>query len=131
MNEPMAAEPPILLDGARVLEYAVLARVQGEPERMRALVAGVPLAAGLVSNVVIAENLIEEGVFLLHCDHEWGTVIGESYADVESARIAVAEAYHGETIAWTPFRALTEQEAREVETTRTFLREITAEFPPG
>lgn len=131
MDESTTTEPPVLLDGARVLEYAWLPREEGDSERMRGLVAGVPLAAGVVSTLVIAENLVEQGVFLIHCDDEWGTVIGESYADVESARIAAAEAYRGDTIAWVRFRDLTEQEMREVETTRTFLREIAAEFPPG
>jgi len=131
MNDSTQTEPPVLLDGARVLEYAWLERAQGDPDRMRGLVAGVPIAAGVVATLVIAENLVEEGVFLIHCDDEWGTVIGESYADVESARIAASEAYRGDTIAWVRFRELTEQEVREVETTRAFLREIAAEFPPG
>jgi hypothetical protein len=123
-------EPPILLDGARVLEYAALSGTAGGPNAMHGLAAGVPLGPGVVSRLVIAENLIEGGVFLIHCDAEWGTVIGESYPDVDSARVAAGEAYREETIEWLRFRELTAQEAREVETTRAFLREITAEFPP-
>lgn len=124
-------EPPILLDGARVLEFAIL-NAGGRPgENFHALAAGIPLGPDAVSRLVVAENLIEEGVFLIHCDAEWGTVIGESYADAASARAAAQEAYRGTAIAWTPLRELSEQEMREVETTRAFLREITAEFPPG
>jgi hypothetical protein len=123
-------EPPILLDGARVLEYAALSGPAGGPTALHGLAAGVPLAAGVVSRLVIAENLVEDGVFLIHCDAEWGTVIGESYPDGESARVAAGEAYREEAIEWMAFRELTAQESREVETTRAFLREITAEFPP-
>ena len=124
-------EPPILLDGARVLEYAILEGKAGDALRMRGLAAGVPLGSEAVARLVIAENLVEEGVFLIHCNDEWSTVIGESYADARSARVAADESYRGDPIEWIGFRELTAQEAREVETTRAFLREITAEFPPG
>ncbi|HSN21708.1 MAG TPA: hypothetical protein VLS49_13585 [Usitatibacter sp.] len=124
-------EPPILLDGARVLEYAVLDHSGREAGRARGLAAGVPVGVEAVSRLVIAENLVEEGVFLMHCGDEWVTVIGESYPDPESARVAADEAYGGRAIPWVRFRELTAQEAKEVEITRSFLREITAEFPPG
>jgi hypothetical protein len=117
-------EPPILLDGARALEYAIL------DAGTRGVVGGVPLGFDAVSRLVIAENLVEAGVFLIHCNDEWSTVIGESYADAQSARIAAGESYRGR-IGWIRYRDLTAQEAREVETTRAFLREITAEYPPG
>jgi hypothetical protein len=123
-------EPPILLDGARALASAFRWRAAGGAYALLGLAAGVPLAPGVVSRLVIAENLVEDGVFLIHCDAEWGTVIGESYPDAESARVAASDAYRAEAIAWVTFRELTAQEAREVETARTFLREITAEFPP-
>lgn len=118
-------EPPILLDGARVLEFAFLG------DSARGLVDGVALGPEAASRLVVAQNLVEEGVFLLHCSAEWGTVIGESFADVQAARVAAAEAYRGVPIEWVAFRALTPEEAHEVETTRAFLREITAEYPPG
>ncbi len=118
-------EPPILLDGARVLEFAILG------DSARGFVDGVALGSEAVSRLVIAENLVEAGAFLLHCDAEWGTVIGESFADPQSARVAALEAYRRSSIDWIAFRALTPEEAREVETTRAFLREITAEYPPG
>ena len=124
-------EPPILLDGARVLEYAILEGKAGDALRMRGLAAGVPLGSEAVARLVIAENLVEEGVFLIHCNDEWSTVIGESFPDADSARAAAGEAYRDDALAWTRFRELTAQESREVQTTRAFLREITAEFPPG
>jgi len=118
-------EPPILLDGARALEYAIL------DEAAHGIVDGMAIGSEAVLNLVIAENLVEHGVFLIHCNDEWSTVIGESYPDVESARVAAGEAYDGDPIQWIRFRELTAQEVREVETTRAFLREITAEYPPG
>ena len=118
-------EPPILLDGARALEYAIL------DEAAHGIVDGVAIGSEAVSRLVVAENLIEGGVFLIHCNDEWSTVIGESYADAQSARVAAGEAYRGGRIEWVRFRDLTPEESREVETTRAFLREITAEYPPG
>ncbi|HUJ00023.1 MAG TPA: hypothetical protein VLY46_07290 [Usitatibacter sp.] len=118
-------EPPVLLDGARVLEFAILG------DSARGIADGVALGPDAVARLAIAESLLEEGVFLLHCDAEWGTVIGESFADLQAARVAAAEAYRGHAIGWSAFRPLTPEESREVETTRAFLRELTADYPPG
>jgi hypothetical protein len=124
-------EPPILIDGTRVLAYAILDEQARKSPAFRAMAAGMPLDGNAVARLVVAENLVEDGVFLIHCDDEWGTVAAETFPDAASAQAAAHEAYTGVTIEWTPFRELTEAERREVQVTRDFLREITAEFPPG
>lgn len=124
-------EPPILIDGTRVVAYAILDERARQSPDFRAMAAGMALDGNAVARLVVAENLVEDGAFLIHCDGEWGTVAAESFPDPASAQAAAHEAYTGVTIEWTPFRPLTEEERREVEITRNFLREITAEFPPG
>lgn len=124
-------EPPVLIDGTRVLSYAILDERERKSAGFRALAAGTPLDGNTVAGLIVGENLVEDGVFLIHCDDEWGTVVAETFADLEGAQVAAREAYTGVTIEWTAFRALTDEERREVEITRNFLREITAEFPPG
>jgi len=124
-------EPPVLIDGTRVLAYAILDERARKSGGFRALAAGMPLDGNAVARLVVAENLVEEGVFLIHCDAEWGTVVAETFADLEAAQAAARESCTGVAIDWIPFRTLTGEERREVEVTRDFLREIAAEFPPG
>lgn len=124
-------EPPVLIDGTRVLAYAILDERARKSPGFRALAAGMPLDGGAVARLIVAENLVEDGVFLIHCDDEWGTVVAETFPDREAAQAAARETCTGVAIEWTSFRDLTDQERREVEITRNFLREIAAEFPPG
>lgn len=122
-------EPPLMLDGARVLEYAVFDKPPIAKRPLAFVVGGVSLDTNTVSRLVIAENLVEPGVFLLHCNDEWSTVAAGSYADARAARDAAAQGYAGIALSWAPFRDLSPEERREVETTRAFLREIAAEDP--
>jgi hypothetical protein len=124
-------EPPIMIDGTRVLAYAILDEQARKSPGFRAMAGGMPLDGNAVARLVVTENLVEAGAFLIHCDEEWGTVAAEAFPDPDSAQAGAREAYTGVAIDWKPFRALTEAERREVEITRNFLREITAEFPPG
>ena len=120
-------EPPLLLDGARVVEYAPLDA--GASAGRRSVVAeGVPFALDAVSRLVIAEDLATTGVLLLHCNPDWETLVAGRYADADSARKSAQSVYAGIEVRWTPYRELTPAEAAEVETTRAFLKEITAEF---
>lgn len=121
-------EPPLLLDGARVVEYALLDA--DPPAGRKSVVAeGVPFTLDTVSRLVIAEDLVTGGVYLLHCSPEWETLVAGRYADVESARKSAQAVYTGIDVRWTPYRELTPAEAAEVETTRAFLKEIITEFP--
>jgi hypothetical protein len=114
-----------MLDGARVLRYALFT---GD-DRTAVVIDGLPLDRGALSRLVIAEDLIEGGVFLMHCNDDWQTVAASHYPDARSAEQAAGVAYAAAAPHWTTFRALTPEEEREVETTRAFLREIAAEYP--
>ena len=115
-------EPPVMLDGARVLEYAAVE--PGGKSHVSVVVGGVSLDTATVTRLVIAENLVDGGVFLMHCNDDWNTVAAGQHREAAAARRSAEAAYRGISLSWRPFRALTPEEAKEVETTRAFLREI-------
>jgi hypothetical protein len=122
-------DPPFMLDGARVLEFAsfdAMAKASGSGS---AIVGGIAVDFESVSGVVLAEDLVEGATFLLHCNDDWATVAAGTYRDLEQARAAAEAAYPGLSGRWTKFRQLTAEEAAEVESTRRFLREIAEDEP--
>lgn len=122
------AEPPHILDGARVVEYAPFdAQMKGS--RASAVLGGVALDLLNVSGLAIVEDLARGDRYLLLCDDVWATLAAEPCGDVASARARGTAVFPGAERLWRPYRELTEAEAREVETTRTFLRELMASDP--
>ena len=124
MAEGQSTEPPFLLDAARVLAFAVLPR--GPDTHFSLVVQGVSLDPRSVSRLVVAANLVDDALFLLHCNDSWQTVAAGPHADAAAARAAAAQAYAGIPIHWIPYRSLTPEEQREIEATRAFLRELAA-----
>jgi hypothetical protein len=122
-------EPPILLGGARVIEYAVFDQSVRPSGRTSIFVGGVPLDLNEVRGVAIAENLVEGGVFLFQCDDEWEDLAGGHYEDLSRARKSAEACYIGVAALWKTFRALTAEELAEVEAERVGLRKSAAEFP--
>jgi hypothetical protein len=122
-------EPPMLLDSARVVEYARLDAGANPAARGSAVVGGVAVDFESVAGVVIAEDLVKGATFLLHCDSDWATVAAGTYPDVEAARAGAESAYAGTPIRWTRFRELSAEERAEIESTRRFLRELVADYP--
>lgn len=120
-------EPPFLIDGTRVVEYAPVDASRLAGKHVSVVVSGVALGDNL-RGVAIAEDLVKDGVFALHCNDRWETVAAERFLEPEAARAAVERAY-GMALPWQPYRSLTAKEQSEVDTTRAFLREIAAEFP--
>ena len=114
-------EPPFLIDGARVLAYADLGA-----GRDAALAGGIALNA---SAVAVAEHLADGAIFLLYCNDEWQTLA----AEVHASRVAATDAVRSQfpAIAWRDYRALSEAESAEIETTRAFLRDLARDFPGG
>ncbi|HZZ90997.1 MAG TPA: hypothetical protein VFE23_00440 [Usitatibacter sp.] len=118
-------EPPFVLDAARVVRYAPLdmaARGRGG-----VVVDGVPLDASMLRGVAIAEALLDGTIFLLNCNERWETLAASHHPDFASAEHAAAATYGGSLGAWVDFRELTDEEQREVQTTRAFLRDLAAE----
>jgi hypothetical protein len=119
-------EPPFVLDAARVLRYAPLdLAAPNLPPSF--VVSGVPLDRANLACVAVAEALLDGTVYLLHCNDRWETVSASHYPDVASAERAAATTYGAALASWTEYRPLTDEEQREVQTTRTFLQEIAAE----
>ncbi len=120
-------EPPVLLDGSRVLEYAVLDPSVATSGHVSVVVEGVSLDLNSICGLVIAEDLVEGGVFLLHCNKQWQTVAAGRYDRPEAARASADAAYADVTAHWRKYRELSAAEYAEVESTRAFLREIASE----
>jgi hypothetical protein len=118
------AEPPFVLDAARVLRYAVLRK---EELRSGAVVNGVPLDAANLAGVVMAEALLDGVLFVLHCNEHWETLTASQHGDEPSAEREVASTYGAAFPGWTAYRALSEEEQREIQTTRAFLQQLAAE----
>lgn len=119
-----ADEPPFLLDAAHVLEYAHLDAAQ-RGKHQSAVVEGVMVDTANVSRLVIARNLADDTIFLMHCNDDWLTIAASRQADVDAARRAAAEGYSD--LAWVPFRELSAEEDNEIRSTRAFLKELVDE----
>jgi len=122
-------EPPLMIDGSRVVEYSVFDRSVAPSGRVSVAVGGLPVDLNAIAGVIVAENLVDGGFFLLHCNERWETLAAGHYPDRAAARHSAEAAYSGLPARWTPFHELSAEEAAEVETIRTFLRQLAAEFP--
>jgi hypothetical protein len=121
--------PPFLLDGTHVLRYAVIDTSVPPPAHFHVVAGGTPVNLDTVRGLIVAEDLVNGGVYLLHCNGDWATVAAETFADADEAQHSAQSRYAEVTMAWHRYRALSESERREVDVTREFLREIAAEFP--
>ena len=123
------SEPPVVLDGTRVLEYATISSVVHPTGRISVSVGGVPVDLNSVRGVALTEALGDDGFFVIHCDEHWSTLAAGHYPRLEDARASAESAYAGIASLWTKFRELSPEESAEVETTRKFLRELASQFP--
>lgn len=129
MTERRSPEPPFLLDGTHVVRYALIDTSKPPPPHFSVVANGVPVDLGVIRRLIIAEDLVKGGVYLMHCNEEWETVAAEGFTDADAAQSSAESRYAGVPVAWHRYRALSESERREVDVTREFLREIAAEFP--
>jgi len=122
-----ADEPPFLLDGARVLSYARVVREGSSPRHASAVAGGTPVDLDTVTRVVIVQSLADDVIYLLLCNDRWETFAAEPHADPASARAWCDALFRGVPLAWSEYRALTDEELAEIGTTRQFLREVTGD----
>ena len=122
-------EPPFLLDGTHVVRYAVIDMSVPPPPHFNVVASGTPVDLDTIRGLIVAEDLVNRGVYLLHCDDRWATVAAETFADADEAQRSAESRYAEVKMAWHRYRPLSDSEKREVEVTREFLREIAAEFP--
>ncbi len=122
-------DPPFLLDGSRVVEFAVFDRAHPPDGRASVIAEGISLDRGILAGLVIAEDLVEGGVFLIHCTDDWQALAAGRYEGAEAARASAARSHSGVEIHWKRYRELSPAERAEIESTRAFLREIANEHP--
>jgi hypothetical protein len=119
-------EPPFLLDGARIVQFACL---DPRGRRSTVVVSGVSLDPQTVTRLAVVQTLMDETLFVLHCNERWETVAAEPHAELAGAERSVANAYGAGVVEWRPYRQLTDEENREIASTREFLRElVTGDF---
>ena len=121
-----ADEPPLLLDAARVLEYASFDDALRASPGSSAVVGGVAVDLNNVAGVVIAEGLAQGELFLLLCNDRWETLAAQTCADVAGAKARAEQAYPALSRLWRAYRELTGAEQAEIASTRNFLRELLA-----
>lgn len=119
-------EPPMVLDGAHVLEYAPFDEKLSSGGGS-AVVSGVAVDLQNVYGLVIVQDLATDALFLLHCNRDWETIAAATIADVASGRAQAEQAFPGVARLFRPFRSLTAGEQAEVASTRAFLRELLAD----
>lgn len=129
MTQRRSPEPPFLLDGTHVVRYALIDASRAPPSHFSVVANGVPLDLDVVRRLIIAEDLVKGGVYLMHCNEDWETVAAEGFTDADAAQASAESRYAGVPVAWHRYRPLSDTERREVAVTREFLREIAAEFP--
>jgi hypothetical protein len=122
-------EPPFLVDGTHVVRYAVIDTSVPPPPHFHVVASGTPVDLDTIRGLLVAEDLVNRGAYLLHCNADWATVAAETFAHAQEAQRSAEARYEGVKMAWHRYRALSESEQREVDVTREFLREIAAEFP--
>ncbi|HET9580399.1 MAG TPA: hypothetical protein VFP44_21405 [Usitatibacter sp.] len=129
MTPAPTPEPPFLVDGTHVVRYAIIDNSAPPPPHFNVVAAGIPIDLRVVSRLLVSEDLVKGGVYLMHCDSDWMTVAAEGFADADAAQRSAEARYAEVPMQWRPYRELSEAERREVETTREFLQELAAEFP--
>jgi hypothetical protein len=119
------AEPPMLLDGAQVLEYASFdaSILSGGGS---AVVGGVAVDLQNVAGLAIVEDLARGAVYLLSCNRDWQTVAAAGVPDAAAAKAQAEVSFPGVRGLWREFRELGPEERAEIESTRRFLRELIA-----
>jgi hypothetical protein len=122
-------EPPFMIDGARVLEFAALEGAIDRSGPTSSVFGGMPVHLHDIAAVAIAQDLVEDGVFLVLCNDEWVTITSARFGDGLAARKAAEEALPMIRGRWREYRGLTAEERKELETTRAFLRELAQQFP--
>lgn len=121
-----------MIDGARVLAFALLGGATDPSVGSNAsagVFGGVPVHLHDVEGIAIAQDLVEEGVFLVLCNDDWVTITAARFGDAHAARASAEEALPMVRGRWREFRELTPQERKELETTQAFLRELAQQYP--
>jgi hypothetical protein len=122
------AEPPFLLDSARVVMYAITGGAASYTGRITVYAGGDRLVDP-VPRVAICEDLVGGQFLLMHCDDSWKVLAAGFSKSVADAQYTAERAYSGISSNWVPYRALTPAELAHVEEQRTHLRQLAKQVP--
>lgn len=109
MNAPTTTPPPIL-DGARVLAYAVLDDSVVHTGRSTLYVDG--KALGLVPRLAICQDLDAKDVLLLFCNEQWHSLGAVSHSSLKEAQERAEIEYRGVFPKWVHTNVSEEEAAR-------------------
>ena len=94
-----ASGPPQILDGSRVVEYAVIPKSVQYAGHSGVFVDGKEV--GPVPRLAIGEPVGDGEIPLFHCDDKWRVVGISSHPSIRQAKHRAERAYPGITDAWT------------------------------
>src|SRR6266480_2118563 len=116
-------EPPVVLDSARVLKYAILDQSVVHTGRSTLIVGGKVL--GPVPCLAICKNLWRSNDFLLlYCNNKWRVLGAAGYKSLKLTLQNAEVAYAGVSGKWQTFRKLSTLEIANVRKVRTYLRNL-------
>ena len=116
------SEPPVLIDGVRVLRFCTFAAEMRPTGRRTIFVGDEQIDLAQVRALVIGENLANGDLVLMHCASSWEALACFFFEDVEAAEKHASAAYFGAPLRWEQYRPLNPVEAAEVEITRAELQ---------
>ncbi len=90
--------PPPLISSSRVLFYAIVDSTVRFTPRNVLYVDGVEL--GAVPRLAVGKNLIDEDVFLLHCDAGWNSLGTSGSGDIDNVMAEANRRYDGLATKW-------------------------------
>ena len=121
------AEPPFLLDSARVVMYADTGAPASYTGRITVHANGRWL--DLVPRLAICEDLVDGDILIFHCDDSWNVLAAGAAKSIEDAQHTAERAYSGISSRWVTYRSLTPSELQQLETERQELQVLAKQLP--
>ena len=121
------AEPPFLLNSARVVMYADTGLPTSYTGRITVHAGGRLLDP--VPRLAICEDLVGGQFLLMHCDALWNVLAAGFAKSAGDAQHTAERAYSDVSSKWVPYRALTPPEVAQVEEERQHLRVLAKHVP--
>jgi hypothetical protein len=121
-------EPPVLVDGARVISYCSFGPETRPTGRRRIFVGEQQLDLTQVRAVIIGENLADGDLMLMHCGANWEALASFYCESTTAAEASASAAYTGAPFCWERFRELTAAELVEVESAHAEMKAWAREY---
>lgn len=122
------AEPPFLLDSARVTMYAETGGRDCYTGKITVYAEGRWLDP--VPRLAICEDIVDGSILIFHCDDSWNVLAAGGAKSLEDAQRTAEREYSGISSKWVAYRSLTPDELAELETERQELKSLMAQLPP-